>query len=134
MKKLLFALTIPILILGCTSDQMRMSARPPLLGGSTPTYPEDLDVPIPEPEQEFQGNIKANTPMVTNTVEITQALAENLYEHKILIDLSNCIWDPDAKILYERTIKNIDGKSRLYYIAVTNVNLLAIKEPLVREK
>lgn len=89
-----------------------------------------LDYPMPDIHDELHGSVQSNIRVATNINEFITNIATNLVKQRIRINLNNCIWDPDSKILYERTIKD----NRLFYIAVTNVDLISEGLPLVREK
>lgn len=89
-----------------------------------------LPVEIPDAEKVIHGRMPGDAQMVTNIEAIAYSIVTNMiYQKYRSEDLRNCFWSPSSRIFYRGEIKRIDGEDRMYYIAITNVNLFTIGVP-----
>ena len=91
---------------------------------------QTLPVEVPDAQTAVHGRVKGDTPIVTNIEEIVHTVVTNMIWQKYRSeDLRNCFWNPNARIFYKGDIKRIDGEDRMFYIAITNVNLFIYGVP-----
>ena len=116
MKKILGIMTICLIALAAWAG----------LNDASQTLPAE----VPDAQNALHGRIPGDLPTMTNVEEVVGAIVTNLVWQKYRSeDLRNCFWNPSARIFYKGEIKRIDGEDRMFYIAITNVNLFVVGVP-----
>lgn len=90
----------------------------------------NMPAEIPDAQTALHGKIPGDRQTITNVEAIVGSIVTNMiYQKYQAEDLRNCFWSPSSRIFYRGEIKRIDGEDRMYYIAITNVNLFTLGVP-----